>query len=141
MDHGADRILEMRWFPGEMTDGAFKASLALFAWQAEQIRVSLLLIDATQFRHRSGADVMQWRDSFIIPRYGAAGTKKFAFHVPEGAPNTVEAGGKKIFDGPAISQPLGSANVRTRSIGSAKARVPQEFRRAQASVDCGHVAL
>jgi hypothetical protein len=45
---------------------------------------------------------MQWRDDSIIPRYGAAGTKKFAFHVPAGFPNTIEAGGKEVFEGPAI---------------------------------------
>jgi hypothetical protein len=100
--HGADRILELRWLPGEMTDGAFKATLALYVWQAEQIRPPFLLIDATLFRHRFGPDVMQWRDDSIIPRYGAAGVKKFAFHMPEGFPNTIEAGGKEVFEGPAI---------------------------------------
>ena len=100
--HNAERILELRWLPGEMTDGGFKATLALFAWQAEQISPSFLLIDATQFRHRFGPNVMQWRDDSITPRYGAAGVKKFAFHVPEGAPNTIEAGGKKDFEGSAV---------------------------------------
>ena len=100
--HEAERILELRWLPGEMTDGGFKATLALLAWQAEQIRPSFLLIDATQFRHRFGPNVMQWRDDSITPRYGAAGVKKFAFHVPEGAPNTIEAGGKEGFEGSAV---------------------------------------
>ena len=85
-----------------MTDGAFKATLALYAWQAENIRPSFLLIDATHFRHQFGPGVMQWRDDYIIPRYGAAGVKKFAFHVPAGFPNTIEAGGKEAFEGPAI---------------------------------------
>ena len=100
--HEAERILELRWLPVEMTDNGFKATLALYAWQAEQIRPSFLLIDATQFRHRFGPNVMQWRDDSITPRYGAAGVKKFAFHVPEGAPNTIEAGGKENFEGSAI---------------------------------------
>ena len=100
--HEAERILELRWLPGEMTDGGFKATLALYAWQAEQIRPSFLLIDATQFRHRFGPNVMQWRDDSITPRYGAAGVKKFALHVPEGAPNTIEAGGKEDFEGSAV---------------------------------------
>ena len=101
--HEAERILELRWLPGEMTDGGFKATLALYAWQAEQIRPSFLLIDATQFRPpRFGPNVMQWRDDSITPRYGAAGVKKFAFHVPEGAPNTIEAGGKEGFEGSAV---------------------------------------
>jgi hypothetical protein len=100
--HNADGILELRWLPSRMTDGAFKATLALYAWQAEKIRPSFLLIDATQFRHQFGPGVMQWRDDYIIPRYGAAGVKKFAFHVPAGFPNTIEAGGKEAFEGPAI---------------------------------------
>lgn len=100
--HEADDILELRWLPSKMTDGAFKATLALYAWETEKVRPSFLLIDATQFRHQFGPGVMQWRDDFIIPRYGAAGARKFAFHVPAGFPNTVEAGGKETFEGPAI---------------------------------------
>jgi hypothetical protein len=98
----ADGILELRWLPGEMTDGAFKATLALYAWEAEKVRPSFLLIDATQFRHRFGPNVMQWRDDCIIPRYGAAGARKFAFHVPAGFRNTMETGGKEVIEGPAI---------------------------------------
>jgi hypothetical protein len=100
--HHADSILELRWLPRKMTDGAFKATLALFAWQAETLRPSYLLIDATEFRHEFGPGVMQWRDDSIIPRYGAAGARKFAFHVPAGFPNAIEAGGKEVFEGPAI---------------------------------------
>jgi len=102
LHHKADDILELRWLPGKMTDGAFKATLALFALEAEKVRPSFLLIDATEFKHQFGPNVMQWRDDFIIPRYGAAGAKKFAFHMPAGFPNTMEAGGKETFEGPAI---------------------------------------
>jgi hypothetical protein len=66
------------------------------------VRPSFLLIDALQFRHEFGEGVMQWRDDHIIPRYGAAGVRKFAFHVPEGFPNAVESGGREAFEGPAI---------------------------------------
>ena len=100
--HEPDGILELRWLPTEMTDGAFKATLALFALEAERVRPLFLLIDATQFGHQFGPGVMQWRDDSIIPRYGAAGAKKFAFHVPAGFANTMESGGKEIFEGPAI---------------------------------------
>jgi hypothetical protein len=102
LHHKADDILELRWLPGKMTDGAFKATLALFALEAEKVRPSFLLIDATEFKHQFGPNVMQWRDDFIIPRYGAAGAKKFAFHMPAGFPNTMEAGGTETFEGPAI---------------------------------------
>src|SRR4029077_11137588 len=42
------------------------------------------------------------RDDSIIPRYGAAGVRKFALHVPAGAPNTMEAGGTETVEGPAV---------------------------------------
>ena len=100
--HESERILELRWLPAQMTDGAFKATLALFAWHAETVRPSFLLIDATRFRRQFGPGVMQWRDDCIIPRYGAAGAHKFAFHVPAGFPGTMEGGGKEVFEGPAI---------------------------------------
>ena len=104
LHHKDDGILELRWLPSTagMTDGGFKATLALFASEAEKLRPSFLLIDALRFRHTFGEGVMQWRDDHIIPRYGAAGTRKFAFHVPEGFPNAMESGGKEAFEGPAI---------------------------------------
>ena len=49
-----------------------------------------------------GHFVVFFRDDCIIPRYGAAGARKFAFHVPTGFPNTLEAGGKETFEGSAI---------------------------------------
>ena len=100
--HASEHILELRWLPGEMTDGAFKATLALLALEAERTRAPFLLIDATHFRHKFGPGVMEWRNDCIIPRYGAAGARKFAFHVPAGAPGTIESGGKETVDGPAI---------------------------------------
>ena len=100
--HESEEILELRWLPAKMTDAAFKATLALLVWQAETLRPRFVLIDAREFRHQFSAGVMQWRDDSIIPRYGAAGVRKFAFHVPAGFPDTVEAGGKEVFDGPAI---------------------------------------
>src|SRR5258708_12632062 len=67
LHHESDRILELRWLPGKMTDGAFKATLALYVWEAEKVRPSFLLIDATQFRHQFGPNVMQWRRAVTIP--------------------------------------------------------------------------
>jgi len=98
-DDTAD-LLELRWFPSteQMTDGGFMATLCLFVWEAEKVRPGRLLIDATQFRHRFGEGVMAWRDAHIIPRYGAAGVRKFAFHMPAGFPNA----GTEAVEGPAI---------------------------------------
>ena len=34
--HDTDRVLELRWLPTKMTDAGFKATLALFVWEAEK---------------------------------------------------------------------------------------------------------
>jgi hypothetical protein len=104
LHHPDDDLLELHWLPSTatMTDGGWKATLALFVHQAETVRPSFLLIDAQQFQHSFEGDVMQWRDDQIIPRYGAAGTRKFAFLMPEGFPDTMESGGSEVVEGPAI---------------------------------------
>src|SRR5262249_5768270 len=81
--HQGQDTLELVWSPATatMSDGGFKATLALFAWQTEKLRPSFLLIDATQFQHKSAPGVMQWRDDFIIPRYGGAGGREMCLHV------------------------------------------------------------
>ena len=95
-------VLELCWLPStaSMTDGGFMATLCLFAWEAERLRPQGLFIDATQFRHRfsSTDSVMTWRDAHIIPRYGAAGVRRFAFLMPAGFPDA----GREAIEGPAI---------------------------------------
>jgi len=58
--HPDDQLLELRWLPSTatMTDGGFKATLALFAYEAERLRPAFLLIDARDFSHEFGDDVM-----------------------------------------------------------------------------------
>jgi len=98
--HEERDLLELRWLSttSSMSDGGFMATLCLFVWEAEKHRPGRLLIDATEFRHRFGEGVMAWRDAHIIPRYGAAGVKKFAFHMPPGFPGA----GKEAVEGPAV---------------------------------------
>ena len=93
-------LLELRWLPStsSMTDGGFMATLCLFVWEAEKARPRGLLLDATEFKHTFGADLMGWRDAQIIPRYGAAGVRKFAFLMPAGFPKS----GSEAIEGPAI---------------------------------------
>ena len=119
--HASDRILEERWLPGQMTDGAFMASLALLALEAERLRPSAILIDATQFQYRPGPSVMVWRNNCIVPRYGSAGVRKFALLAPAGFPGTIEAGGKEVIDGPAIF-PTAWFSGRKRAIEWLKSR-------------------
>jgi len=93
-------LLELKWLPSTatMSDGGFMATLCLFASQAEKARARGLVIDATEFRHRFGEGVMAWRDAHIVPRYGAAGVRKFAFIMPPGFPDA----GKEAVEGPAV---------------------------------------
>jgi len=93
-------VLELRWLPttSTMTDGGFMATLCLFAWEAERARPKALFIDATEFKHPFGPGVMEWRDAHIIPRYGAAGVRRFAFLVPAGFPRA----GAEAVEGPAV---------------------------------------
>jgi len=95
-----ENVLELRWLPStaSMTDGGFMATLCLFAWEAERMRPRGLLIDAVEFRHRFEPGVMEWRDAHIIPRYGAAGVRRFAFLMPPGFADA----GKEGVEGPAV---------------------------------------
>ena len=115
--HQEEGILELRWLAStaDMTDDDFMATLELFAEHAERAGPPLLLIDATEFRHRFGEGVMAWRDRQIIPRYNAPGTRRFAFHVPEGFPEAMEAGGQPVVDGPA-SFPTAWFTVRQHAL-------------------------
>jgi hypothetical protein len=100
LQHDGKDLLELKWLPSTatMTDGGFMASLCLFALEAEKARPRRLLIDATKFQHRFGGGVMAWRDAHIIPRYGAAGVRKFAFLMP----SEFTDAGKEAIEGPAI---------------------------------------
>jgi len=93
-------MLELRWLAStaSMSDGGFMATLCLFATEAEKARPRGLLIDALEFQHKFGEGVMAWRDAHIIPRYGSAGVRRFAFLMPAGFPNA----GKEAVEGPAI---------------------------------------
>src|SRR5262249_54219655 len=111
--------------PVEQTDAGFKATLALLAWCAETVRPKGLLIDATHFRPPSfGPGMMEWRDATIIPRYGAAGVRGFAFHMPAGFPHPMEEGGAPAVDGPAVF-PTARFRERANAIAWLKAAGPQ----------------
>lgn len=99
--HPQLRTLELRWLPStrDMTDQGFKDSLQLLASEGERLRSMYMFIDATQFFHQLGEGVLDWRDEHVIPRYSAAGVMRFAFLVPEGAPNTVESGATPRVEG------------------------------------------
>ena len=107
LNHERWQTLELDWLPStsEMSDEGFKETLALFAGEGERVKPAYMIIDATEFNHQLGDGVMEWRDREIIPRYNAAGVKRFAFLWPDGMPGTVESG--------STPTPEGSANFPT----------------------------
>jgi hypothetical protein len=116
LNHERWRTLELSWLAttSEMSDEGFKETLELFAAEGERDKPDYMIIDATEFQHEFDDGVLEWRDQKIIPRYNAAGVKKFAFLWPEGTPGTVESGGTPAAEGPA-NFPTGWFTSRERA--------------------------
>ncbi len=118
LHHPDTRMLELKWFAatGTMTDDDFKATLELYTSEGERLQpITSGLIDATEFFHTfADNSALAWRDEHIIPRYNAMGVTKFAFHVPPGAPGTVEAGGTPAVEAGAAF-PTGWFSTRERA--------------------------
>lgn len=80
--------IEIRWFDTtrDLDGETFNEWLARFAGLVEQTRRSAILTDSSVFRMPMENTDGAWRDANIIPRYNAAGVRKFAFLMPEGMP-------------------------------------------------------
>ena len=81
-------LVELRWHDATagMSAGQFQDWLAAFAGQLEQLCRSRVLVDATRFMMNRANMDDEWRDAHIIPRYNAAGVRRFAFLYPAGVP-------------------------------------------------------
>ncbi|MGF1464498.1 MAG: hypothetical protein ACFCGT_00060 [Sandaracinaceae bacterium] len=81
-------LMEIRWYDttADMSGEDFNAFLATFASTLEKATTPRCLVDGTCFRMDPSRMSMGWRDEHIIPRYNAAGVRKFAFHMPAGMP-------------------------------------------------------
>ena len=88
IDWADDDFVEIRWYDTttEMSAEQFNDWLAAFAGEVEHAGRSGVLVDATQFRMDMSAMDFAYRDANIIPRYNAAGVKRFAFLMPAGMP-------------------------------------------------------
>jgi hypothetical protein len=96
--------LELKWLPStaDATDADVKTTMEVFAQEAVSRHPHTLSVDTTEFHHRWGDGMLQWRDAEIIPRYNQAGVAKFAFIASPGYPGpTVETGAVPAPDGPA----------------------------------------
>lgn len=87
-DRPSADLVELRWFDttAEMSASEFQSWLKKFAECVEKCGRSRVLVDSTAFRMSPALMDGPWRDANIIPRYNAAGVRKFAFHMPEGMP-------------------------------------------------------
>ncbi len=81
-------LVELRWHDAtaDMSAGQFQDWLAGFAGQLEQLGRPRVLVDATRFMMDRANMDDDWRDAHIIPRYNAAGVRRFAFLYPDGVP-------------------------------------------------------
>lgn len=100
IDRPEQDIIEIRWFDttSDFDSDTFNDWLAEFAGAVEAAQRSRILTDATAFRMPMELMDGAWRDANIIPRYNAAGVKKFAFLMPAGMP---AIGAAPTLEGPA----------------------------------------
>jgi hypothetical protein len=100
IDRPGGGYIEIRWFDTtrDLDKQGFEAWLTGFAHAVESARRPGVLTDATSFRMDMSLMDGAWRDQHIIPRYNAAGVKKFAFIMPEGMP---AIGAPPVTEGPA----------------------------------------
>lgn len=101
--------LEIRWFDttSALSKDEFEGWLSGYARAVEEKQPAGALVDALSFRMDPSLNDMEWRDANIVPRYNAAGLKKFAFVMPGGVP--------MIGDDPA---PEGPADYPTGYFGT-----------------------
>ena len=78
-------VIRLDWKEGtsSMTGEDFKKELTFFADQVEAKKAHGILVDVSQFRHKPGPDIEEWRLKNISGRYDAAGVRRFAFLFPE----------------------------------------------------------
>jgi hypothetical protein len=100
IDRSGTELVELRWNDTTvaMSGEQFQEWLATFAGHVERLRRPRVLIDGTRFMMDPANLNDAWRDANIIPRYNAAGVRRFAFLFPEGTPSS---GAPPVAEGPA----------------------------------------
>ena len=114
LDRADDDCVEIRWFDTttNMSGEDFNGFLETYAGHVEACGRRGGLVDAIQFKMDFTKMNHGWRDENIIPRYNAAGVKKFAFILPAGAP---PVSGKPAPEGPA-KFPTGYFDSRRKAL-------------------------
>ena len=88
IDHPDGAYLEIRWYDATeaMSTADFQDWVAAFAREVEQRHRPGILVDLTRFRMDQAGMDGDWWYTQIVPRYNAAGVKKFAFLALDGTP-------------------------------------------------------
>ena len=88
IDRASQDIIEIRWYDttSAMSSDEFNDWLARFSGSVEERRRAGVLVDSLSFLMDPSNMDGPWRDANIIPRYNAAGAKRFAFLMPPGMP-------------------------------------------------------
>lgn len=84
-----------------LTEEQFRAGVERLAELIEREHLPNAIVDVVKMAYRPAPDFEQWRQSEIIPRYNAAGVRKFAFIYPSGYTATVENGVSPASEGKA----------------------------------------
>lgn len=88
-----DAVIQ-RWTEStaSITEAQFRDGVDRLAGLIERERLPNVIVDVTKMAYRPAGDFEEWRQAHIIPRYNAAGVRKFAFIYPSGYTGTVENG-------------------------------------------------
>src|SRR6516164_10582269 len=94
-------VIEQRWSSAtkSMSEQQFRDGVARLAHFLEQTRTPNALVDITEMGYSPSTEFEPWRQANIIPRYNAAGVRKFGFLLPAGAPGSVESGKEPAIEG------------------------------------------
>jgi len=100
IDRPATELVELRWYDttAAMSAEQFQDWLTTFAAHVERLGRPRVLIDGTRFMMDPANLDDAWRDANIIPRYNAAGVRRFALLFPDGMP---AIGAPPAVEGPA----------------------------------------
>jgi hypothetical protein len=75
-----------------LTEEEFREGVSRLAGLLEREHLPNAIVDVVEMAYRPAAEFEEWRQANIIPRYNAAGVRKFAFIYPSGYTATVENG-------------------------------------------------
>ena len=97
-----------------MTEEQCRVGVQRLAELIEREHTQNVLVDTAKMAYRPAPDFEEWRQANIIPRYNAAGVRKFAFILPGGATDIVENGVSPAAEGKAMF-PFGYFATRERA--------------------------